>query len=314
MSPSDRSPLRIGLVGCGRWGRHILRDLIAGGASVVVVARSAQSIARAEAGGAAAIVATTGELPGDLDGYVVAAPSQLHLPMVEDLLPRDRPIFVEKPLGNDFARAQRLPAAARHLVYTMQKWRYHPGIKEISEIAHSGELGPLWAIRSVRVGWGNPHWGVDTVWHLLPHDMAIALHLLGRLPPLRMAMADPLGPPGSGVVAALGGERTEVLIEVSSCHPTYRRAVIAAFAEGSAELADGWDETIRIVRDGVEPELRPVGNAMPLALEIDAFLDHLRGGPPPMTPLSEELLILERIAEVRAAAGLTPDGMTGAGR
>jgi Trk K+ transport system NAD-binding subunit len=33
----------VGLVGCGRWGRHILRDLVALGCEVHVVARSEES-------------------------------------------------------------------------------------------------------------------------------------------------------------------------------------------------------------------------------------------------------------------------------
>ena len=44
---------RVALVGCGRWGRHILRDLIALGCEVPVVARSEASVERAREGGAA---------------------------------------------------------------------------------------------------------------------------------------------------------------------------------------------------------------------------------------------------------------------
>ena len=47
----------VGLVGCGRWGVHILRDLRALGCDVPVVARSDESVARAREGGASAVVA-----------------------------------------------------------------------------------------------------------------------------------------------------------------------------------------------------------------------------------------------------------------
>jgi len=56
-------PLRVGLVGCGRWGRLILRDLKALGCWVVVAARSPASIANAQAAGADAVVADIDELP-----------------------------------------------------------------------------------------------------------------------------------------------------------------------------------------------------------------------------------------------------------
>ncbi|MCC0055723.1 MAG: Gfo/Idh/MocA family oxidoreductase [Rhodobiaceae bacterium] len=188
----DRPDIQIGLVGCGNWGRHILRDLKAGGASVTVVARSKASTDRARDGGATAVVASIERLPGDLDGFVVATPTETHLPVVEKLLARQKPIFVEKPLGNDVARAGQLPAAAGNLVFTMQKWRYHPGIQAIATMAQEREFGPIRAIRSMRLGWGNPHAGVDTIWHLLPHDLAIALQIFGDLLPLLSVVPDAL--------------------------------------------------------------------------------------------------------------------------
>ena len=42
----------VGLVGCGNWGRHILRDLVSLGCEVPVVVRSQESKARAREGGA----------------------------------------------------------------------------------------------------------------------------------------------------------------------------------------------------------------------------------------------------------------------
>ena len=63
-----RAGAKVGLIGCGSWGRFILRDLIALGCTVSVVAPSAESRARAEA--AQAVVDSISELP-DVDGIVV---------------------------------------------------------------------------------------------------------------------------------------------------------------------------------------------------------------------------------------------------
>ncbi|HEY3492094.1 MAG TPA: hypothetical protein VGK43_04020, partial [Solirubrobacterales bacterium] len=53
---------RVGLAGCGRWGRHILRDLRDLGCEVPVVARSEASRERAAEGGATEIVAEMADL------------------------------------------------------------------------------------------------------------------------------------------------------------------------------------------------------------------------------------------------------------
>jgi predicted dehydrogenase len=73
--------MRIGLVGCGDWGRHILRDLRVLGAEVMVVARSETSRGRALAGGAASLHRTIGELP-PADGYVIATNTPSHAAVI----------------------------------------------------------------------------------------------------------------------------------------------------------------------------------------------------------------------------------------
>ena len=47
---------RILQIGCGHWGKNVLRDLVELGASVTVLARSEATAERARAGGAAAVV------------------------------------------------------------------------------------------------------------------------------------------------------------------------------------------------------------------------------------------------------------------
>lgn len=293
----------VGLVGCGRWGRYILRDLKSLGVRVTVVAPGERSIEYARAGGADAIVANVSELPGSPDGYVVASPTSLHMDHVEALLERGKPIFVEKPLSNDVARVHALPDIARNLVFTMQKWRYHPGICEMARIARTGEFGTLKGIRTKRLDRGSPHHDVDAAWVLLPHDLAIVLHIAGHLPPAIAAVPDPLGSAGCGLLATLTDDRIRAVIDISAAHVRKQRSTIVAFERASIELADGWD-TALLVRTGADEERRNVGNQMPLLAEISAFVEHLRGGPPPLTALDEELAILDRIAEIRALAGL----------
>src|SRR5688572_28234277 len=96
---------RIGLIGCGAWGRHILRDLKQCGAIVHVVAPSETSRQNAVAHGADSIVARHADLP-PVDGYVVAAPTSLHAAIIEELLPSGRPIYTEKPLTADVTSAE----------------------------------------------------------------------------------------------------------------------------------------------------------------------------------------------------------------
>ncbi|WP_269932734.1 Gfo/Idh/MocA family protein [Aminobacter sp. HY435] len=299
----------VGLIGCGGWGKLILRDLKTLGARVTCVAPSERSRANAMANGADHIVSTMAELPA-VEGAVVATPSDNHGAVLLGLLPRNIPLFVEKPLTSDLATAQLLARTAPDRIFVMDKWRYHSGIERIAQYARSGEIGDVLGLRLYRLGWSMTHNEVDPIWNLLPHDLSICLHVLGNIPPVDVAFADGLGPASSGLVALLGrtaGPR--VVIETSAHHPVNRRSVILACTSGTVTLNGSLDDHL-ILRQGTPdkldaPEIKvPFQNDMPLKAELAVFLRHLRGGPPPMSSVAEGALIVERVCEIRRKAGL----------
>src|SRR6476661_5781395 len=104
--------LKIGLVGCGRWGLNILRDLITLGAETHVVDIAQDAADRARHAGAATAGPDIKALPPDCAGFVVATPTVTHAAVVESLLARRKPVFVEKPLTSNVEDARRLCAAA----------------------------------------------------------------------------------------------------------------------------------------------------------------------------------------------------------
>jgi predicted dehydrogenase len=305
----------IGLIGCGNWGRNILRDLISLGARVHVVVPSQASRDKAKALGAAGVWADIGALPQAVDGFVVATPTSLHTQTIDAVLPTGKPIFVEKPITTDVAAARRLVAAAGARLFVMDKWRYHPGIEALARLARAGELGRVLAVRSYRLGWGNPHGDSIASWHLMPHDLSIAYEILGRLPAVESAVALLPDRFGGDMLATFcdGLDDVRVTVEVGTAHPVNRRSVIVVGTDKTAQLADSYDDCIFLrtgnpakpAAPGSQSERRAVGNAMPLYAELAAFLGFLRGGPPPRSSAAEGLLIVERIAAARALAGMS---------
>ncbi len=297
----------IGLVGCGAWGRHILRDLKECGARVHVVAPSQGSRQNAITHRADSIVGSLGDLPA-VDGYVVAAPTSLHAEIIEALLPSGRPIFTEKPMTNDPERARRIADAAADRVFVMQKWRYHPGIERMRQEIAGGAAGEILAIHIQRWGWGNPHADVNALWVLMPHDLSIVLHWLGDIPPVQHVHPTLRGSFDLGLIARLGTPGgPPVTIDMSIAAPEHRRTFTIVGSKASLELRDSYDTAIRVRRGapadlGAAQDLIAIGQEMPLLLELQAFLRHLDGGPPPMSSAREGQLIVERLAEIEAAA------------
>ncbi|RST80096.1 Gfo/Idh/MocA family oxidoreductase [Aquibium carbonis] len=296
--------MKIGLIGCGRWGRLILRDLVSLGADVSVVVPSQASRATALAKGAASAFATLDALP-DMDGYVIAVPTVSHAETIDALLPRGRPIFVEKPLTCDAASAARIARAAPDRVFCMDKWRYHGGVLELADLARSGELGRILAIHTWRLDFGNPHADVDASWILLPHDLSIVQEVVGTVPAVTSASGYRSGASDASLVTVLGGGRHGPLVtcEISSLHPVKRRSMVVVGTTGSAQYGDSYDTSVRLCRPGAEPQDLPIETGMPLLAELGAFLDHLAGGAAPKSSAQEAALVVARVAEARRLAG-----------
>ena len=297
--------MRVGLVGCGRWGALILRDLITLGCSVDVVARSAESVLRAQQGKATSIVSTIGEL-ARIDGIVVATTTPTHAQVVAEALELGVPVFVEKPLTDDPATAAALAEQAPDRLFVMDKWRYHPGVEAIARIARSGEFGPLRVLHTRRLGWNQGYDDIDSIWVLLPHDLAIVLEIVGFLPDAAGA-SGLLGAGQDATLIGFLGPEPNGVVEISSLSPVRERRVQATFEQAVVLLDGSYADRLRILRLGAGPddeEARPIGDAMPLLEELQVFVDHLGGGPPPRSSAREGALIVLRIAELRSLAGV----------
>jgi len=297
----------VGLVGCGRWGRNILRDLLSLGCEVAVVARSESTRQVALQMGAGAVVKRICDLP-EVFGLVVATPTSTHAQVVEEVLKREVPVFVEKPLTTDWQSCAALARAASNRLFVMDKWRYHPGVEALAQIARCQELGPVLGLRTFRVAWGNPHSDVDVVWILAPHDLAIALEILGEIPQPKAAAAEHDGQRASGLIGILG-ERPWFVFEVSERYQNWHREIRLHCRDGVAVLDDAYSNQIRILRGSSQAktpqeELRPLPSEMPLWRELRAFVEHLKGGPPPRSSAQEGSIVVDRIAELRRLAGL----------
>ena len=300
--------LAVGLIGCGRWGRHILRDLRSLGCDVAVVAMSSSSRKNAAEGGASVVVDRMDSLP-PVAGIVVATPTATHAAIIEAALDKGVPIFTEKPMTADHESAARLAQMAPDRLFVMDKWRYHPGIEMLARIARSGELGPVVGLRTTRAQWGSPHHDVDCIWILAPHDLAIALEVFGSIPPVRSAIAERVSGYPTGLFGILGDDPW-MLLEVSSRYPVSRREIRLHCRDGVAVLDDSYSETVQVTRTSApsdtnpQVELRPLSTELPLLRELRAFVEHLQGGPPPRSSAAEGALIVSTIVKLRALAGI----------
>jgi predicted dehydrogenase len=301
--------MNIGLIGCGLWGANILRDLVQLGCGVHVSDIDETCRSSAKSLGAQSTCTLIQDLP-QVQGYVVATPATTHREVIEQLIPNRVPIFTEKPFTTDIASAKRILEAGKGLVFVMHVWRYHPGIEMLAAIARSRELGRVEMLRTTRTNWTSPRRDIDSIWTLAPHDLSIALEILGHIPEPRFAVAERNGGQPCGLLGILG-ESPRVVLEVSSRYGDRRREVRLHCEDGVAVLqGEGTGQLVvtrgRTTDRELEParEHRSLEDTPALYRELSAFVGHLKGGPPPKSSAEEGLMTVTAMVRLRSLAGL----------
>jgi predicted dehydrogenase len=160
--------MKIGIVGCGLIGYR--RAVVAQqtGDDVLLVADLNPEVAGKTAAslhteGTQEWQAVTGH--PQIEAVVVATFNKFLLPVTVDALKHGKHVLCEKPLGRNAEEAGAMvQAAARsnRILKTGFNHRHHPAVWKAHELALSGQIGPLMAIRAAYGHGGRP--GYDQEW------------------------------------------------------------------------------------------------------------------------------------------------------
>jgi predicted dehydrogenase len=182
-------PVRLALVGFGYWGPNLARNfhqLDGAELAYVVDANSAalQKAQRLYGCATATDVAVALDDP-TVDAIVVATPARTHFALGQQALLAGKHVFVEKPLTMDLEEGRALTALAEGLgsiLMVGHVFEYNPAVRYIKQAIDSGDLGDLLYLYSKRVNLGRVQSDVNALWSIAPHDISIALYLLGQMP------------------------------------------------------------------------------------------------------------------------------------
>jgi len=180
----------VGVVGLGYWGPNLARNFAAIPGCELAWCCDPSEAARARVQAALPGVRLTGELEDllsdpALDAVALATPVPLHAEQAERVLLAGKHCFVEKPLAQSVAAAERAVAAAEaggRVLMVGHLLEYHPGVAKLKEIARSGELGDIHYIYSNRLNLGKLRSDENALWSLGAHDVSVVLHLADEAP------------------------------------------------------------------------------------------------------------------------------------
>jgi predicted dehydrogenase len=183
-----RKQHHIAVLGCGGWGKNIVRTLqgLSALTSVVEPTTAGRALAAQLAPDADIHEHPDAVWTDDaVTGVMIATPAETHYELARQAIAAGKDVFVEKPLTIDLAEARDLVAYARsaeRILMVGHLLEYHPAVLKLHELISTGELGRIRYIISNRLNLGKIRTEENALWSFAPHDIAVILRLVGAMP------------------------------------------------------------------------------------------------------------------------------------
>lgn len=298
--------LKVGVIGAGAWGRNHVRT-IAGLAEAELAAvcdtdaKVRDRVARQYP--TALVTADVPALLAAVDAVIVASPAATHAALARQAIEAGKPVLVEKPFALSARDAESVaqaganrgvPVLAGHLLV------YHPAVELLGDMVRRGDLGRVFYLYSLRVNLGQVRKDENALWSFGPHDVSVALYLLGE-PPVRVAAHGKsyLQPAIEDVVFLTMEFASGVLahVQMSWLDPHKGRKLTVVGAKKMVVFDDMEPrEKLRVYDKGVDrpPEYGSFGESLAIR-EGDIFIPRI----PAVEPLAAELTHFVRAAQGR---------------
>jgi predicted dehydrogenase len=258
-----------------------------------------------------------------LDAVVLATPVRSHAALAVRVLEAGKHCFVEKPLAESVAGAERVVAAAAaadRIVMVGHLLEYHPGVRKLKQLAADGELGEIHYIYSNRLNLGQLRADENALWSLGAHDVSVLLHLAGEEPYAVEARGEAYMRPGiEDVVFAFlrfpSGLAAHMHLSWLDPHKERRFTIVGSrrmatfddmaferkltiYDKGFDEKAESYGEYITRSGDVYSPR---IANTEPLRLECEHFVDCVRDGVAPVSDGASGLRVVRVLEALQAS-------------
>lgn len=317
------SDMNIAVVGCGHWGKNLIRVFHELGVLFAVCDNDEimlEAISKQYEG-----IDYSNEHRGLLENrkiqaIAVATPSASHYAIARQALLAGKDVFVEKPLAMNCEQGERLVKLAEEkerILMVGHILSYHPVLVKLKEMVANGELGKINYIYSNRLNLGKLRTEEDVFLSFAPHDISAIIELLGE-EPFRVSAHN-------GSFISKGISDTTIMnmeflsgvkahIFVSWLHPYKEQKLVVVGSKAMAVFDDlsleklfiyphkiKWKEGRIPVAERAEYELVPGLQKLfePLKLECEHFIDCIRTRARPRTDGKSGLKVLRVLEACR---------------
>jgi predicted dehydrogenase len=308
---SNLNQKNVAVVGCGYWGKNLVRNFAELGALRMVCDTSYELLEKFkhqyDVVGVNDIE-TILDMP-EVKAVVIATPASTHAGLIRQALKAGKDVFVEKPLAltlDDALAIRNLLAQTDRLLMVGHLLEYHPALVKLRQLVAEGTIGQLRYLYSNRLSFGKVRTEENVLWSFAPHDICAILRFVGQLPTSVQAVGSTfLGSVEDVCTVNLQFEQNiNAHIFVSWLHPFKEQRLVVVGDRGTAVFDDvSADEKLTLYQQAIELNPFPVlkqnvktvisiSTAEPLKSECQHFLDCVASRQPPITDVQNGIDVL----------------------
>ena len=182
------SEQKIAVLGCGIWGRNIVRNFYNLNALGMVCDLDDENLAKVKE--QYPDVKTTKDFNDilnskEITGVVVVTPSHTHYKLVKAMLEAGKHVYVEKPISTVAQEAKDLTEVADEKGLVLMVGHlllYHPAVNRLKMLIEEGVLGDIVYAQSDRLNVNFFKNDRSVMWDLAPHDVSMMSYVTGKEP------------------------------------------------------------------------------------------------------------------------------------
>jgi predicted dehydrogenase len=181
--------LRIGVVGAGYWGPHLIRNAseIPGARLAAVADLSKERLGQLQSRYPETVFTQNYRdlLSDQIDAVIIATPVNTHHTIASQALRAGKHVLVEKPLTQSSAEALDLVHLAERnglALMVGHTFEYNPAVLTLRDIIQRGDIGQVLYVDAARLNLGQFRRDVNVLWDLAPHDISIMNFILQSEP------------------------------------------------------------------------------------------------------------------------------------
>ena len=179
---------RIAVIGCGMWGRNIVRNFYNLNVLDTVCDIDDENLKK-----------VTEQYPGvkttkdfnevlnnkSITAVAVVTPSHTHFKLVKAMLEAGKNVYVEKPISTVAQEARDLSELAHQKGLVLMVGHlllYHPAVNRLKMLIEGGVLGEIVYAQSDRLNVNFHKNDRSVMWDLAPHDVSMISYVTGKTP------------------------------------------------------------------------------------------------------------------------------------